>query len=366
MDLRNTYIVSGFALIEHLRAPYVVVENVLNMARFPLKARDGANGALVGGIKWGTHKWIMRMFLDLGYQVRFGLLDAASFGSPQSRYRMIYVATQMGLGLPKLPTPTHLPHPEALLARKVQTPWGVPVPLATVEEPGTTKWRAHSPISVFDAIGDLPKFDWAEEGHGQNTWPTVDPQKAAENDRRCGLGKDGTVRYRTKAKTAYQQWSRGGTVEQYPEVSDHSTIIYSPIITERVIHVPMEARANHLSLSPSLQVHSLAHSESAFRNRQFPRCYGRLDPTAHFRTIVTQIHPGHRQGEVLHPTQHRVLTVREYARAQGFPDRTSFKSETNSEEDRYRQIGNAIPVPLSAAIARSFMALNLSRERVRH
>lgn len=36
------------------------------MARFPLKARDAENGALIGGISWGTHKFILRTLMDLG------------------------------------------------------------------------------------------------------------------------------------------------------------------------------------------------------------------------------------------------------------------------------------------------------------
>src|SRR6266852_3517621 len=36
------------------------------MARFPLRARDSKNGRLVGGIKWGPHKFILRTLMDLG------------------------------------------------------------------------------------------------------------------------------------------------------------------------------------------------------------------------------------------------------------------------------------------------------------
>lgn len=37
------------------------------MARFHLKAVDGENGALIGGIEWGPHKYIIRTLMDLGY-----------------------------------------------------------------------------------------------------------------------------------------------------------------------------------------------------------------------------------------------------------------------------------------------------------
>lgn len=53
------------------------------------------------------------------------------------------------------------------------------------------------------------------------------------------------------------------------------------------------------------------------------------------------------QGRVLHPTQNRVVSVRECARSQGFPDSFRFYGTIL---DKHRQIGNAVPPPLGAAI----------------
>jgi len=50
----------------------------------------------------------------------------------------------------------------------------------------------------------------------------------------------------------------------------------------------------------------------------------------------------------LHPKQHRPITHREAARLQGFPDSFIFKG---SKIEIARQIGNAVPPPLSAALA---------------
>lgn len=52
---------------------------------------------------------------------------------------------------------------------------------------------------------------------------------------------------------------------------------------------------------------------------------------------------------VLHPEQNRVVSVRECARSQGFPDRFKF---TGNILDKHRQVGNAVPPPLGAAVGR--------------
>jgi DNA (cytosine-5)-methyltransferase 1 len=55
------------------------------------------------------------------------------------------------------------------------------------------------------------------------------------------------------------------------------------------------------------------------------------------------------------------LSVRELARSQGFPDSHVFVGNIG---DRYRQIGNAVPPPLGAAIGREIKAAALaSRHR---
>jgi hypothetical protein len=53
------------------------------------------------------------------------------------------------------------------------------------------------------------------------------------------------------------------------------------------------------------------------------------------------------QGRVLHPEQHRVVSVRECARSQGFPDTYKF---FGSILDKHRQVGNAVPPPMARAI----------------
>ncbi|RIA92281.1 hypothetical protein C1645_691801, partial [Glomus cerebriforme] len=54
----------------------------------------------------------------------------------------------------------------------------------------------------------------------------------------------------------------------------------------------------------------------------------------------------------VHPNQRRLLTVRECARAQGFPDKFIFYSDRDDTKDMHRQIGNAVPPLLAYALGR--------------
>jgi DNA (cytosine-5)-methyltransferase 1 len=64
--------------------------------------------------------------------------------------------------------------------------------------------------------------------------------------------------------------------------------------------------------------------------------------------------PAMKQTERCHPTETRPLTVREYARIQTFPDDWQFAGK---REAQYKQIGNAVPVNLAAAVGRSLIRL---------
>ncbi|TLX51402.1 hypothetical protein CWC31_07255 [Pseudoalteromonas ruthenica] len=60
------------------------------------------------------------------------------------------------------------------------------------------------------------------------------------------------------------------------------------------------------------------------------------------------------KGRYLHPTENRVISLREGARIQGIPDDWSFVGDRTSIA---RQIGNGVPVPLAKAVALSITDL---------
>ncbi|MCP3679488.1 MAG: DNA cytosine methyltransferase [Gammaproteobacteria bacterium] len=62
--------------------------------------------------------------------------------------------------------------------------------------------------------------------------------------------------------------------------------------------------------------------------------------------------PISKRTERCHPDETRPLPVREYARIQTFPDNWVFQGPLS---EQYRQIGNAVPVNLARAVAKSIM-----------
>ena len=59
--------------------------------------------------------------------------------------------------------------------------------------------------------------------------------------------------------------------------------------------------------------------------------------------------------DLCHPVENRPLSIEEYRRIQGFPDDWIFCGEIT---DIYRQIGNAVPIKLGEAVARTILADN--------
>ena len=83
-----------------------------------------------------------------------------------------------------------------------------------------------------------------------------------------------------------------------------------------------------------------------------------LNPDGQSPTVTTL------PDDIIHYIEPRILTVREMARIQSFPDWYSIRGKYTTggarrklECPRYTQIGNAVPPPLALAMGRSIMAM---------
>ncbi|KAJ7784448.1 S-adenosyl-L-methionine-dependent methyltransferase [Mycena metata] len=346
-DVKSTlpYTMLGFA--EVLRPIYVLLENVTGLANYAL---NGSGKRM----NMGVIKLIYASLLALGYQVRIGIPQVGEYGAPQDRERVIFVAAKRGHKLPELPTPTHA-------FFKTGRDWKFPLRKSdrirrsnrsnTDEE---NVYAAHPAITVDDAIDDLPKFDWVNPHTVIRQVPkdvTEKSQRESDGIVQC-IVKKGVpagfaqpVALTTKARSRYQRTMR----RQDDLVSHHVTQSFPQKIVEATTLIPLKPWSNYRRLPKQFPP----------RDKSTPH-YGRLDGNDCFKTAMTQPKPYQPRSWFLHPHQKRSLTLREVARSQGFPDSYVLCSTNDSPsgqlKDYFRQVGNAVPVPLAAAFGRSIGA----------
>ena len=88
--------------------------------------------------------------------------------------------------------------------------------------------------------------------------------------------------------------------------------------------------------------------------------YRRLSFAEPSPTLVTS--PVQKATLLCHPREGRPLSVKEYARIQGFPDDWKFEGKA---ADGYRQIGNAVPIPLGHAIGQMLLSVAQGDSEIR-
>ena len=172
--------------------------------------------------------------------------------------------------------------------------------------------RTHGPnlkpfVNVWDAIGDLPSLSNGEQP------PRLSP-------------------YRTAPMSAYQAYLRGNRTR----VTNHAAPRLAPINVERMKFIPEGGSWRDVPYG------LLPTGMKRARRCDHTKRYGRLRKDGLSSTILTKcdLH----WGAYIHPEQDRVLTVREAARLQSFPDLFQF---AGPRTEQYVQVGNAVP-PLLA------------------
>lgn len=150
--LRSTLPLTMLGWVDYYRPKYVLMENVPGILSYPLKSeQDGRR--LKGGIQMGMVKIILRILIALGYQVQVRVLQAAQYGAPQSRSRVIFWAARRGLKSPEFPCPTHAV--QRSWAFKLPASGQVLPPVSRTGVEGEHKLAPCPAVTLDDAIRDL-------------------------------------------------------------------------------------------------------------------------------------------------------------------------------------------------------------------
>ena len=236
---------------------------------------------------------VQRPAARLRYRVEYGVYDAAACGTPQARKRVLIFGVREGSGDERLPDPA--PDLASLFAA-IRHSGVVPEHLQEYRDMLLDP-RTMAITTASQALSDLP---------------ALGPGDVTE-----------ALRYASKPKTAYQRWAR---LDAPKVLSDTRTPAVTSETLKRLQHVPPGGCARSI---PDRYLNGLA--------RRYDSAYRRLHPDAPSTALSTKYDC------VYHFEQDRSLSVREYARLQGIPDRVTFPQQLTSRRSAYEMIGNSVP-----------------------
>ena len=281
--------------------------------------------------------------LEGEYAVLPQILDAANFGVPQTRKRLLFVGIRRSLGVvPPQLVGSHATDSIELV--RLTSRKGTRYQLVVQEHVlGGGIGRAildpeeASVVTAADAISDL---EGLQVGNRADEIP---------------------YRELPAAKSAYQRTMREGAGEiltnvQVPRINADTAL--------RLAGVPQGG--NHRDLSGDLLDRYITghrwgqDNGTGLLSRQHFYAYRRLHPDIWAWTLNTKA------DSVYHYRHPRSLSVREFARLQSFPDRFRFTTDPRKgmipgrhdggpAHSRYRQVGNAVPPLLARAVATALL-----------
>jgi DNA (cytosine-5)-methyltransferase 1 len=296
-DPRNHLFREYVRLLEGLRPAFVLLENVPGLLSM-------SGGQVV--------KDVQEAFRLAGYRTAYRILNAAHYGAPQERWRLVMVGTRLAGVELSLPQPTHCGTRVANFTggaehtfRHALRKKGQPPPLGLL-----------ATVTVGEAIGDLPAI----------------PSGGGAAEMAYTLAPDGPFQGRARAGSA--------------SLHNHECAGLSAENLARMAHVLPGGSWR------DIPHHLLPAGMRRARKSDHTRRYGRLHPHEPSGTVLTKCDP--HWGTVVHYAQDRVLSVREAARIQSFPDTFRF---TGGKPAMYRQAGNAVPPLLARAVARHLAGL---------
>lgn len=277
--------------------------------------------------------------LDGEYIVSPQVVDAADFGVPQTRKRLLFIGVRAGYGIspPILQGSSAVdsatlvrfsgnrrPHYQVVIQQNL---FSIQLGKALLDSENLAV------VSAADAISDLVQLP---VGNRADELPYADFPAA---------------------QTAYQRQMRAGadkvlTNLQVPRINRDTEL--------RLRGIPQGG--NHRDLSQELLERYITGDRWGPNNgtgklsRRHFYAYRRLHPEIWAWTLNTKA------DSVYHYSEPRALSVREFARLQSFPDRFVFTTDSQRgaaegrhdggpAHSRYRQVGNAVPPLLARAVA---------------
>lgn len=324
--------------VEAIRPEAVAMENVLDCLSF-----GGRN----------VMEETSEVLVSLGYVPRYTILNAVHYGVPQIRDRAFLLAFRADLGLePRFPAPSHAHElPRGYLhSRHVATSGAGAASSRFFVKPAHPTSGLPPARTAEEAIGDLPALNGsmaagARKGRRSTSDATlyrgdVTPSDYALRLRawRDGEGTTGHVTRAIGRDAVLCSLMEPGS--EYPAA--HA--IAEKILAERIETLRTAGGRIDPEILASMRSGIVPpHPPHTFPNRWWKMVADRPTRTllAHLgKDGYSQIHFDGRQG--------RVLSVREAARLQSFPDGFRFEGTMNNA---FRQIGNAVPPLLAQAMA---------------
>ncbi|MEO5957935.1 MAG: DNA cytosine methyltransferase, partial [Opitutaceae bacterium] len=282
-DPRNALVKEFVRIVRELEANYFVFENV--------------KGLTVGDQRKVLDE-VIAAFREIGYNVRspWRVLNAASFGTPQDRERLILLGARRGLPLPDYPMPTTLCAGGDLNLQGLQ----------------------YGP-NCEDALSDLPEAELFE-ALNERDWVKTDrwgQPSAYAAEMRC---------------TSDEAWHFGYRRNWDSRILTSSARSEHTEISRRRFRETLQGKVEPISRLFKLSPHGVANTLRAGSDSK--------------RGAFTSPRP-------IHYRSPRCITVREMARLHGFPDWFRFHV---TKWNGARQIGNAVPPPLARAVASQIIA----------
>jgi len=303
-----------------------------------------------------------------GYVCGYTLLNAAYYGVPQMRERMILVGYRRELGVEvAFPAPTH----RASLPRGYESSRAVALKhlnglfrdASSYIDPPSPPPNCPAAVTAAQAIGDLPAI-YARRQLASGTlkrgarhfdevlaWPTGRPSAWAKQMRAWpgfeadpeGV-RDHVIRFLPRDYQIFAQMRAG---DQYPEA-----LAVAEKLFEKALRRETKLGRPH---RPGSKAYETLRSSIVppYDASKFPNKWRKLDANEPSRTLMA--HLGKDSYSHIHydSRQARTISVREAARLQSFPDGFKFSGTMNPA---FRQIGNAVPPLLGLALAQTMIS----------